>query len=98
MTPEQMRELVKECGLDWPRGFMPLFCNDPTNRFAVLIEAAMAAEREACAAICEQRSADHWHDLKDPASPFRGDPRPKAMADEAEQCAKAIKERGNQNG
>jgi hypothetical protein len=46
MTDEQMRELVKECGLDWQRGYMPLFDGDPTNRYAVLIEAVEAAERE----------------------------------------------------
>ena len=46
MNSEQMRELVKESGLDWHRGYMPLFDGDPTNRYAVLIEAAVAAERE----------------------------------------------------
>lgn len=39
LTDEQMRDLVKECGLDWQRGYMPLFDGDPTNRYAVLIEA-----------------------------------------------------------
>ena len=43
---EQMRDLVKECGLDWQRGYMPLFDGDPTNRYAVLIEAVVAAERK----------------------------------------------------
>ncbi len=46
MTDEQKRDLVKECGLDWQRGYMPLFDDDPTNRYAVLIDAAVAAERE----------------------------------------------------
>lgn len=41
MTEEQMRDLVKECGLDWQRGYMPLFDGDPTNRYAVLICAAL---------------------------------------------------------
>jgi hypothetical protein len=41
MTDEQMRDLVKECGLDWQRGYMPLFDGDPTNRYAVLIEAVI---------------------------------------------------------
>jgi hypothetical protein len=40
MTEDQVRELVKECGLDWHRGYMPLFDGDPTNRYAVLVEAA----------------------------------------------------------
>lgn len=46
MTDEQMRELVKESGLDWHMGYMPLFDDDETNRYAVLIEAVEAAERE----------------------------------------------------
>jgi hypothetical protein len=29
MTDEQMRDLVKECGLDWHRGYMPLFPRRP---------------------------------------------------------------------
>ncbi len=41
LTDEQMQALVKECGLDWQRGYMPLFDDDPTNRYAVLIEAAV---------------------------------------------------------
>ena len=46
MNDDEMREVVKECGLDWHRGYMPLFDSDPTNRYAVLIEAVVAAERE----------------------------------------------------
>lgn len=46
MTYEEMRDLAEECGLDWHRGFAPLFDGDETNRFAVLIEAAQEAERE----------------------------------------------------
>jgi hypothetical protein len=53
MTDEQMRDLVKECGLDWQRGYMPLFDDDPTNRYAVLIEAVEALERDACAKVCQ---------------------------------------------
>ena len=56
MTDEQMRDLVKECGLDWHRGYVPLFDDDPTNRYAVLIEAVEAAERERCAALVESRA------------------------------------------
>ena len=37
LTDEQARDLVKECGLDWQRGYMPLFDDDPTNRYEVLI-------------------------------------------------------------
>jgi hypothetical protein len=40
MTEDQVREMVKGCGLDWQRGYMPLFDGDPTNRYAVLVNAA----------------------------------------------------------
>jgi len=43
MTREQIRDLVKECGIDWHRGFMPLFDGDDTNRYEVLVRAALAA-------------------------------------------------------
>jgi hypothetical protein len=49
---EQMQALVKECGLDWQRGYMPLFDGDPTNRYAVLIKA-----------VVEQATADLRADL-----------------------------------
>ena len=42
MTDEEIRDLVKECGLDWQRGHMPLFDGDKTNRYEVLINAAVA--------------------------------------------------------
>ena len=58
MTDEQKRDLVKECGLDWQRGYMPLFDDDPTNRYAVLIDAAVAAERERDAAASKQAWVD----------------------------------------
>jgi len=58
MTDEQMRDLVKECGLDWQRGYMPLFDGDPTNRYAVLIEAVEAAERERAAKTCGCRGGE----------------------------------------
>jgi hypothetical protein len=57
MTEDQMRDLVKECGLDWQRGYMPLFDGDPTNRYAVLIEAALDSEAEDCALVCEDFDA-----------------------------------------
>lgn len=42
MTDEEVIDLVRECGLDWHKGFMPLFDDDPTNRFAVLVRAVEA--------------------------------------------------------
>ena len=58
MTDEQMRDLVKDCGLDWQRGYMPLFDGDPTNRYAVLIEAVEAAERERASNLCGCREGE----------------------------------------
>lgn len=52
MTDEQMQGLVKESGLDWHRGYM--LDDDPKNRYAVLIEATAALERERCASACAQ--------------------------------------------
>jgi hypothetical protein len=46
-TRDQIRELVKESGLDWHRGFVPLFDGDDTNRYEVLVRAAFAAQAEA---------------------------------------------------
>ncbi len=37
ITDDQIRELVEECGLDWHRGFHPLYPGDTTNRYAVLV-------------------------------------------------------------
>lgn len=37
VTREQIRDTVKECGLDWHRGFVPLFDGDDTNRYEVLV-------------------------------------------------------------
>ena len=54
LTDEQMQALVKECGLDWQRGYMPLFDDDPTNRYAVLIEAAIG---QATAELRAERDA-----------------------------------------
>ena len=39
LSDAEQRELVKECGLDWEKGSIPLFAGDTTNRYAVLIEA-----------------------------------------------------------
>ena len=53
MTYDQMRSLIKSCGLDWHRGYMPLFDGDTTNRYVVLIEAVEASERERLALFVE---------------------------------------------
>lgn len=53
MNEREIRNLVQDCGLDWHKGFMPLFDGDTTNRFAVLVEAVAAAERERCAKLAD---------------------------------------------
>lgn len=64
MTLGEMRVLVKECGLDWHRGFVPLCDGDPTNRYAVLIDAVAAKTREECAKICDEMAAcNRKHDF-----------------------------------
>ena len=51
MSPDQMQALVRECGLDWQRGYVPLFDGDPTNRYAILIEAAQRGSDDMGAAL-----------------------------------------------
>ena len=48
LTEEQIRDLAKESGLDWHRGYMPLFDDDddPTNRYEVFARAVLAAAGE----------------------------------------------------
>jgi hypothetical protein len=52
--------------------------------------AAVAAERDRCAKICEQRSADHWHDYKNGPAHIRGSSISEIASDEAGECAKSI--------
>jgi hypothetical protein len=59
MKDEEKRDLVKSCGLDWHRGYMPLYDNDETNRYAVLIDEAISVERQRCAAVA-RRLRDEW--------------------------------------
>jgi hypothetical protein len=54
MNNEQMKTLVKDCGLEWRHGYWPLYPGDPTNRYEVLIEAVQAAERERICKWLEQ--------------------------------------------
>ena len=54
-------------------------------------EQAVAAERERFAAVCDQRSADHWRAYSDKSSPHFCDARFEAFSDEAEECATLIR-------
>ncbi len=75
-TRDEVRDLVKECGLDWQRGFAPLFDGDDTNRYEVLVRAAIEqyaaaavlAERERCARVCDRTLRDHYASQRRPAS------------------------------
>lgn len=60
MTDEQMRDLVKECGLDWHRGYMPIFDGDPTNRYSVLIEAVEDSERQRLLDVAKMLQTCAW--------------------------------------
>jgi hypothetical protein len=53
--------------------------------------AAVAAERERCAKLCEQRAGDHWADYKGHGTGPRGGTRSEAASDEADACAMAIR-------
>jgi len=99
VTKDQMRELVKECGLDWHKGFMPLFDGDDTNRYAVLIEAAMSHEREQCALVCDGIRNDRWAAYKN-RPPYEGNETTRysqhteGESDGADLCADKIRARG----
>jgi hypothetical protein len=59
MSEEQMRNGVKDCVVETLQsGYPPVFEGDPTNRYAVLIESAVAAERERLAVLA--RDALKW--------------------------------------
>jgi hypothetical protein len=47
---EWIRDLVKDCGLDWHRGFVSLFSGDDTNRYEVLVRSALAEQERIAAA------------------------------------------------
>lgn len=67
---------------------------EATGKRRAASQAAVLAERAACAALCDTRSADHWHDYKDGPLGVRGMPRSEHASDEAEGCAAAIRARG----
>jgi hypothetical protein len=66
VSEEQMYNLVKECGLDWHRGFMPLFDGDPTNRYVVLIEAVMQYAYADAAKVCRELDDAPFADIEQP--------------------------------
>lgn len=55
------------------------------------LRVALEDAREECAAVCDQRSADHHHDCVDKSSIFRRSRDSRAFATEAAECAKAIR-------
>jgi hypothetical protein len=83
MTPDEMIALAKEAGWEYAtddRGFEPLW------RFAALVA---AAEREACARVCEEEAAD-FEQMANGCSDGRYD----WKADGCMDCAAAIRARG----
>ena len=65
------------------------------ERFAELVA---AAEREACAKLCDAYTADKWNEYKgrppyEPISPGRADPHVQGLSCGGEDCATAIRAR-----
>jgi len=50
MTDTEIRGLVKECSLDWQRGYLPLL-DDTTNRYAVLVR---KVETHSLLEVCQE--------------------------------------------
>lgn len=61
-TRDEVRDLVKECGLDWQRGFTPLFDGDDMNRYEVLVRAAI--EQYAAERVAEARNPLNFDQLQ----------------------------------
>jgi len=100
LTKDSFLRLAREAGLpvsDKFDGIGYVWCSDEypideqLQRFANLVA---AAEREACAKVCEQRAADHEEDSR-----FEDDPDYKerflVYAKHERRCAKEIRARGN---
>ena len=60
--------------------------------------AAVLAEREACAVLCDTRGADHRHDYKHGGPDIGYRPISDHSSDEAGSCADAIRARGGSDG
>ena len=81
---------LPETGERSPTDCSPLFTASQMQAYA---QAAVLAEREECAKLCDTREADHWHDYKDGPVGVRGMPACDHASDEARACAEAIRAR-----
>lgn len=54
---------------------------------------AVAAEREACAVLCEALSSKHWDAFKRGSGPERADPHYQGLSMGADECEAAIRTR-----
>lgn len=70
----------------------PMFTADQMRAYA---QDAVLAEREACAALCDTRGADHRHDYKHGGPGIGYRPISDHSSDEAGSCADAIRARGS---
>lgn len=81
MTQDEIVKMAREAGINVEQGFLLRFAGveDDLERFAALVA---AAEREACAAVCERIATDNYGELSGRTIP--------------EACARAIRARGQQ--
>ena len=98
MTRDDIIRLAREAGL-LDHGILRGATDDSARveRFAALVA---AAEREACAKACEDYSADRWAAYKgqppyEPMNSYRGNPHAQGQSSGAEDCADAIRARGD---
>jgi hypothetical protein len=90
-------DIIKQMG--WPSNANAAI-SDLVDRVEAVIRKAEEAEREACAKACEDYSADRWAAYKgqppyEPMNSYRGNPHTQGQSSGAEDCADAIRARGN---
>jgi len=87
MNRDDITRLAREAGFVGFDGH-----NGALRRFAELVA---AAEREACAVVCDAHEAWYWNAYKrgEPGTELLGSVYAEAASDCADQCAKAIRER-----
>lgn len=76
MNTERIKELAKQADLDWHKHWN----DDESNKLEKFAALVAAAEREACAKVCEELECDALYDRKE-IHPI--------------DCAIAIRSRGN---
>jgi hypothetical protein len=89
-------DIIKQMG--WPSNANAAI-SDLVDRVEAVVRKAEKAEREACAKACEDYSADRWAAYKgqppyEPMNSYRGNPHAQGQSSGAEDCADAIRARG----